>query len=113
MIVAFGLAKTGWTPLRIYHWFLLGIGISMSNLAAGPIVAGWLIALGFRKRATDFEARKFDLMQIGIAVLTIAAVSSLIFAISKGLLAAQNQKEEKTQNSSQNRFEPKGRGRFL
>ena len=45
MIVAFGLAKTGWTPLKIYHWFLLGIGISMSNLAAGLIVAGWLIAL--------------------------------------------------------------------
>lgn len=86
MIVAFGLAKTGWTPLRIYHWFLLGIGISMSNLAAGLIVAGWLIALGFRKKAEAFEARKFDLIQVGIAVLTIAAVSSLVFAISRGLL---------------------------
>ena len=86
MIVAFGLAKTGWRPLRIQHWFLLGIGISMSNLAAGLIVAGWLIALGFRKKAAAFEARKFDLMQVGIAVLTIATVSSLIFAISQGLL---------------------------
>jgi len=86
MIAAFGLAKTGWTPLRLYHWFLLGIGISMSNLAAGLIVAGWLIALGFRKKAAAFEARKFDLMQVGIAVLTIAAVSSLVFAISQGLL---------------------------
>jgi len=86
MIVAFGLAKTGWRPLRIQHWFLLDIGISMSNLAAGLIVAGWLIALGFRKKAAAFEARKFDLMQVGIAVLTIAAVSSLVFAISQGLL---------------------------
>ena len=58
----------------------------MSNLAAGLIVSGWLIALGFRKKATAFEARKFDLMQVGIAVLTIAAVSSLVFAISRGLL---------------------------
>ena len=40
----------------------------------------------FRKKAEAFEARKFDLMQIGIAVLTIAAVSSLVFAISRGLL---------------------------
>ena len=72
--------------LRIYHWFLLGIGISMSNLAAGLIVAGWLIALGFRKKAAASEARKFALIQIGIAILTIAAVGSLIFAISKGLL---------------------------
>ena len=86
VIVAFGLSKTGLTPLRFYHWLLLGIGMSMSNLAAGLLVAGWLIALELRKKAANLEDHKFNLVQIGMAVLTIAAVGSLVFAISKGLL---------------------------
>ena len=86
VIVAFGLSKTGLTPLRFYQWLLLGIGMSMSNLAAGLLVAGWLIALELRKKAANLENQKFNLVQIGMAVLTIAAVGSLVFAISKGLL---------------------------
>ncbi len=86
VLVAMGLSKTGLTPLRFYHWLLLGIGLSMSNLAAGLMVAGWLIALDLRKKAARHEGRKFNFMQIGIAFLTIAAMGSLVFAISKGLL---------------------------
>jgi hypothetical protein len=86
VIVALGLSKTGLTPLKFYHWVLLGIGLSMSNLAAGLMVAGWLIALDFRRKAAGHEGRKFNYIQIGIAFLTIAGMGSLIFAISKGLL---------------------------
>jgi hypothetical protein len=86
VLVAFGLSKTGWTPLKFYHWFLLGIGMSMSNLAAGLIVAGWLIALNFREKGEKLEDRQFNAMQVGLVILTVAAVASLVFAISKGLL---------------------------
>ena len=86
VLVALGLSKTGLTPLRFYHWFLLGIGLSMSNLATGFVVAGWLIALDLRKKAVNLEGRKFNLVQTGIAALTIAAVGALVLAISKGLL---------------------------
>ncbi len=83
---AFGLARTGLTPLKFYHWILLGIGMSMSNLAACFLVVGWLIALDFRKKAVTLEKGTFNLMQIGIGILTVLAMASLVFAISHGLL---------------------------
>jgi hypothetical protein len=86
LLVAFGLSKTGWTPLKFHHWFLLGIGLSMSNLVAAILVVGWLIALGFRKKANALVGHKFNLIQIAIVSLTLAGVGSLVFAISQGLL---------------------------
>ncbi len=86
VLAAFGLAKTGLTPLRFHHWFLLGIGMSMSNLTACLVVVGWLMALDFRRRFTNLSKRVFNSMQIGIGVLTFFAMVALVFAISKGLL---------------------------
>jgi hypothetical protein len=86
ILVAFGLSKTGWTPLKFHHWFLLGMGLSMSNLAAAILVVGWLLTLGFRKKGDTLAGHRFNLMQIAIALLTIAGVGSLVFAISQGLL---------------------------
>jgi hypothetical protein len=57
------------------------------NLAAGIMVIAWLIALDFRKKAVTLDGQRFNLMQLGIAALTIAGVGSLVFAISMGLLA--------------------------
>jgi hypothetical protein len=86
-LVSFALGKTGLTPLKFYQWFLLGIGMSQSNIIASLLVVGWLIALELRRRAKpDMEKTTFNLMQIGIAVLTIVAISSLVVAISQGLL---------------------------
>jgi hypothetical protein len=86
VLVAFGLSRTGLTPLKFYHWILLGIGMSMSNLAACFFVVGWLIALDFRKKAVSLEKKTFNLVQIGIGMLTVLAMGSLVFAISQGLL---------------------------
>lgn len=49
-IVSSGLAMTGMTPLKLYEWFLLGIGISMSNPVASLFVASWLVVLDMRKK---------------------------------------------------------------
>lgn len=86
VIVALGLTRSGLTPLKFYQWLLLGIGLSMSYLLTGMIVTGWLIALNFRKKAGDLEDRRFNLIQVGLVFLTVAAAGSLLFAISKGLL---------------------------
>ena len=58
----------------------------MSNLAACFIVVGWLIALDRRKKAVTLDKGVFNLMQIGIGLLTLLALSALLFAISQGLL---------------------------
>ena len=87
ILVAFGLGKTGLTPLKFHQWFLLGIGLSQSNIVAGLFVVGWLIILELRQRIKpDMDKTMFNLMQIGIAALTIVAISALVMAISKGLL---------------------------
>jgi len=85
-LVAFGLSRTGWTPLNFFHWFLLCIGLSMSHLGAGILVAAWLVALDFRKKTVTLKGNSFNLAQIGIVALTLAAVAALVFAISNGLL---------------------------
>lgn len=83
---AFGLSRTGLTPLKLYHWILLGIGMSMSNLAACVLVVGWLIALDFRGKSVTSKKRTFNVIQLGIGILTVFALGALVFAISQGLL---------------------------
>ena len=86
VLAAFGLARTGLTPLGFRNWFLLGIGMSMSTLPACLLVVGWLIALDFRQKAGRLEKGTFNLVQIGLALLTVLAVGALVAAISQGLL---------------------------
>jgi hypothetical protein len=80
------LSKTGWAKLKFYQWFLLGIGMSMSNLVACLIVVGWLIALDRKNKVTHLDGIGFNLVQTGLAFLTLAALGALVFAISNGLL---------------------------
>ena len=86
VLVAAGLHKTGWASLKFYHWFLLLIGMSMSPLWAGLLVVAWLVALDFRSRANDLEDNRFNLVQVGLVILSFAALAALVSAVSNGLL---------------------------
>jgi hypothetical protein len=86
-LAALGLSRTELTPLECRHWFLLGIGMSQSNMAFTLLVAGWLVALHLRKKARpDMDKKVFNLMQTGIVILTVFAMGALIYSISRGLL---------------------------
>jgi hypothetical protein len=53
------------------------------------LVAGWLLALGLRRRlAAGTPRRRFNLVQITLVLLTLTAALGLIGAISQGLLGA-------------------------
>ena len=87
LLVSFGLARTGLTPLRMRHWFLLGIGLSQSPIQVGLVVVGWLLALGLRARLeAETRNRVFNLAQIGLVLLTLAALAMLYTAVETGLL---------------------------
>ncbi|MGH8212103.1 MAG: hypothetical protein ACREPP_02590, partial [Rhodanobacteraceae bacterium] len=89
LIVALGLARFAPTPLRWWQWLLLGLGFSTFAWSAYVLVALWLIALGLRargERALAWERPTFNLMQIGLAVLTVIALGCLISAVPQGLL---------------------------
>ncbi len=85
--LAWGLGRLPLTPLGPGSWYLLGVGLSQVPVAMGLTVAGWLLALGARARLRpDTGARLHDLIQLGLALLTLVALGLLWFAIRQGLL---------------------------
>ncbi|MBM7456017.1 hypothetical protein HNR62_001897 [Oceanisphaera litoralis] len=87
LLLAVGLARVPFTPLRLHHWLFLGIGLTQVPLWMALVVVAWLLALGLRGRWQHAEAgRLFNLVQIGLVLLTLAALSYLFYAIQQGLL---------------------------
>ncbi len=87
VLVAVGLSRVPFTPLRMHHWLLLGIGLSQVPVAMAAVAVGWLLALGLRGRSEPkLRPVSFDLMQIGLALLTLLALGFLFAAIKQGLL---------------------------
>lgn len=87
LLLALGLSRVSFTPLRFHHWLLLGVGLTQVPLWMALVVVGWLLALGLRGRWQHAEAgRLFNLAQIGLVLLTLLALSYLFFAIQQGLL---------------------------
>lgn len=89
VLVAWLLARFAPTPLRFQHWLLLGLGFSTFSWSAFALVAVWLILLGQRHAASQVESwprLRFNLMQIGLAVLTALALIVLVGAVPRGLL---------------------------
>ena len=82
------LGRFAGTPLRAHHWFLLGVGLSQSHILATLLVAGWLVLLARRRTlATGTIGNfRFDLGQLGLAALTLAALAALLAGIERGLL---------------------------
>ena len=86
-LAAFGLGRVRSTPLRTHHWLLLGIGLTQVPIAAAVVVAGWLLALGWRReRGAGLSARGFDLVQVLLVGWTAVAIAILFYAIQQGLL---------------------------
>ena len=89
LLAAWLLARYAPTPLRFQHWLLLGLGFSAFAWSAYALVVVWLILLGLRARNTpsaSLGTTKFNLLQLGLAALTLLALAVLIAAVPKGLL---------------------------
>lgn len=89
LIVAIALAKFAPTPLRWWHWLLLGLGFSTFAWSAFALVAVWLIVLGLRARSDGYAAltrSPFNALQILIAVFTLIALLCLVASVPYGLL---------------------------
>jgi hypothetical protein len=86
--LAAGLGRSRLTPLRFRDWLLLGIGLILAEVWVVLLVVGWLFALGLRYRL-DPLARppwRFNLIQVGLLILTLFALAGLIGAVQQGLL---------------------------
>jgi hypothetical protein len=88
-IVAFALGRIGASPLKGWQWLLLGLGLTQDSIVVAALIVGWFFAIALRARfAPRLSEHKwgFDLTQIGLVILTIAAAVSLYSAVSQGLL---------------------------
>jgi hypothetical protein len=85
--IAFVLAKTRRTRLGFFGWLLLGLGFSTFSWGALLIVVAWLFAFDWRARAQPSRSSlRFNLVQIGLVLLTVVALLCLMSAIPQGLL---------------------------
>jgi len=88
VLVALGLSRVPHSPLRLAAWILLGVGLTQVSVASAAVVVFWLLALGWRE-AAGARVRPwwaFDLMQLGLVVLTGIAAIALFEAVKRGLL---------------------------
>ncbi|SDE25479.1 hypothetical protein [Desulfuromonas thiophila] len=76
------------TPLRWWHWLLLGAGLSQTSLLALLPVVLWLVVLGCRERLLPRlpGPLSFNLLQLLLGFLTLLALLTLLLAIQQGLL---------------------------
>lgn len=91
LVIAIGLGRLTLTPLRAHHWFGLGIGLTQLPVLAGALVAVWLLALGLRRERAGWlgepeRRRTFNLVQVTLVGLTVAALGVLFVGIEAGLL---------------------------
>ncbi len=84
--LAFVLARTKRTPLKLVDWFLLGIGLTQIPPLAGLCVIGWFFAIDLRGRTPDIGRGLFVVRQISLAFYSLIAAVCLYAALHVGLL---------------------------
>ncbi len=103
LVIAVGLGRIRLMPLKTWQWFLLGIGLSQASVFSGVAVVGWLFALGIRKDMDPaVKNLKFNLIQAGLAILTLTALAALFFAVQKGLLGFPDMQISGNQSTAYN-----------
>ena len=87
ILIGVVLGRTQLAPLSSWQWILLGLGLSQAEPPAAALVAGALLAFGWRRRmAAQPRGWVYNLMQVGFALWTVVAVAVLFAAIKQGLL---------------------------
>lgn len=86
IVLAWLLSRWRRSPLRFHQWLLLGLGFSTFSWIALGFVAVWLFAFEWRRRGSPLDHWRFNLAQVGLAVLTVMALVCLFASVHNGLL---------------------------
>ncbi len=90
ILLAVLLGRMRRAPLRSYEWLILGLGLSTFSWSALLLFAIWIFAMRWREEIAvgQLSARKFNLLQVVLIIVSLAAIVSLVAAIPYGLLAS-------------------------
>jgi len=83
--IAFGLGRVKNMPLNSLTWFLLLLGLSQLTLVSALVVVAWFFALRYRQ-TLNTTVGNFNLIQFGLACLSLVAVILMFAAVRHGLL---------------------------
>jgi len=89
--IAWLLGRWSRSPLRFSEWLLLGLGLSTQSWWVFTFTGLWLIAMKWREgwTAAEVPRRRFNAVQVLLALFTLFAITTLVFSgIRNGLLAA-------------------------
>ncbi|MBA4108834.1 MAG: hypothetical protein C0487_04480 [Leptothrix sp. (in: Bacteria)] len=85
--VAWGLGRSGFTPLSAVSWALLGLGIAQISLIGIAVVVGWFLVMEARRRfGPSLSRRWFITAQITVALWGLIAAGVLLETVRVGLL---------------------------
>jgi len=88
LVAAWLIGRSRLTPLGTRDWLLLGLGLSTFSWGVLALFAVFIAVFQWRSRAAaPTTAERFNLMQVGLALLAVAAVLSVVAAVPRGLLA--------------------------
>jgi hypothetical protein len=86
--VAWVIGRSGLTPLPARDWLLLGLGLSTYSWSVFALFVLFLALFQWRARsAAQTDRHRFNLVQVGLAVLAVTAILCVVSAVPGGLLA--------------------------
>jgi hypothetical protein len=88
LMLALALGRLALAPLGAFSWLLLFVGLTQVPIWLGLVIAGWLLALGWRRTHPPEDDLAFDTLQVLLAGWTFFALAGLVFAIQQGLLGS-------------------------
>ena len=100
VLAAAALSRVPGSPLKAHHWVLLSLGLTQVPIVVAALVAGWLLALGWRQRQPELSPVWFNLRQLLLAGWTLVALVGLLASIHEGLLGAPDMQIEGNGSSS-------------
>jgi hypothetical protein len=88
LLAALVLGKLKTSPLRTHEWMLLSLGLTQVPLVPALLVVGWLFFLVWRGRDSfcKLSPPAFNLLQVGLIVLTLAVLVIFVSVVGAGLL---------------------------
>ncbi|MEJ2423197.1 MAG: hypothetical protein P8101_01890 [Candidatus Thiodiazotropha sp.] len=82
-----GRATSAFLPLSTLSWFLLGIGLTQVSIFSAMAVIAWFLLLHYRTKLDPAaHPKRFNLVQVGVVILTLIFIGILIWSVQQGLL---------------------------
>lgn len=86
LLLAPVLGRLPRSPLRVWQWALLGVGLTQVPLPVAGIVFGWFFVMAFQDISRPEGAFWFNLRQLALLVFTLVFLGCLFGAVYDSLL---------------------------